>query len=132
MTAALRIALVCAAAAAVAWLGVGLRAARLEASGATVAKAPPGRLAPPRVQRALRDLRAADDHTPHRDPAWLRARLLARTGHRAQAAAILRRLVEEEPENAVYQLELARTARGNEAARARARLRELNPIGTPG
>ena len=132
MTVVVRLGLLCAAVAAIAWLGVGLRAARLEASGAAVADAPAGRLAPARVRQALRDLRAADDHTPHRDPALLRARLLARTGRSPEAVAILRRLVDEEPENALHWVALARAARGPEAERARLRLRELSPVGTPG
>lgn len=130
-----RLGLLLAAAAAVAWLALGLRSASLEASGAAVATGPASGLTPARVSRALDELERADDALPRRDPAVLRARLLERTGRRPQALAILRRLVAEEPENSRYWIAVARTARRADpalAARARARLRELSPIATPG
>jgi hypothetical protein len=134
VTAAARAGLLMAAAAAIAWLAIGLREARLEAAGSAVATGPASGLTPSRVARAERDLRDADRLTPHRDPAAFRARLLARTRRPAQAVRVLESLVREEPENAVYWLALARTARRVDPAlamRARARLRELSPIGTP-
>jgi predicted Zn-dependent protease len=91
-------------------------------------------LTPARVARADKDLRDADRLTPHHDPAAFRARLLARTDRPAQAVRILKSLVREEPDNAIYWLALERAAaRVNPrlAARARARVRELSPIGGP-
>ena len=135
MIALARAGLVLAAAAAMAWLAMGLRETRLEAAGSAVATGPQSGLTPPRVARAQRDLRDADRLTPHHDPAAFRARLLVRTGRPAQAVRVLQSLVREEPENANYWLALARAAQRVDpplAARARARLRALSPIGTPG
>lgn len=130
-----RAGLLVAAAAAIAWLGIGLREARLEANGSAVATGPASGLTPARVTRAERDLRDADRLTPHHDPAAFRARLLARTGRPAEAVRVLQSLVREEPENASYWLALAGAARRVNpplAARARAKVRELSPVGTPG
>jgi predicted Zn-dependent protease len=134
MTMVARAALLAAAVAAIAWLAIGLREARLEAFGSAVAIGPTTGLTPARVARAEKDLRDADRLTPHHDPAAFRARLLARTGRRARAVRILESLVRDEPNNAIYWLALERAAaRVNPrlAARARARVRELSPIGAP-
>jgi hypothetical protein len=130
-----RAGLVLAAAGVIAWLAIGLREARLEASGSAVATGPASGLTPARVARADRDLRDADRLTPHQDPAAFRARLLFRTGHPAQAVRIFQSLVRAQPENANYWLALAIAARRVDpplAARARAKVRELSPVGTPG
>jgi hypothetical protein len=135
VSAVVRGGLVAAAVAAIAWLGIGLREARLEAAGSAVAIGPTTGLTPARVARADHDLREADRLTPHHDPAVFRARLLARTGRPAQAVRILESLVREEPDNAIYWLALERAASRVDpraAARARARVRELSPIGGPG
>lgn len=131
----LRAGLVLAAAAVVVWLGIGLREARLEGAGTAVATGPDSGLTASRVARAERDLRDADRLTPHHDPAALRARLLLRTGRPEAATRILRSLVREEPENATYWLALAAAARRADpalAARARARVLQLSPVGVPG
>jgi hypothetical protein len=130
-----RAGLLVAAVAAIAWLAIDLHEARLQDAGTAVATGPAKGLTPARVARAERDLRDADGLSAHRDPAALRARLLLRTGHPAQATQILERLVDEEPENAIYWLGLAAAARRVDpplAARARARIKQLSPVGTPG
>ena len=135
MTAVVRGGLLAASVAAIAWLAIGLREARLEAAGSAVATGPATGLTPARVARADHDLRQADRLTPHHDPAAFRARLLLRTGRPAQAVRILESLVREEPDNANYWLALERAAGRVDrrlAARARARVRELSPIGAPG
>jgi hypothetical protein len=135
MSVPVRAGLLAAALAAIAWLAIGLREARLEASGRAVATGPASGLTAARVADADRDLRDADGLTPHHDPVALRARLLLRTGHPARAVALLRSLVREEPENADYWLALAVAARRVDpglSARARTRVRALSPVGTPG
>jgi Tetratricopeptide repeat len=134
MTAVARAGLLAAAVAAIAWLAIGLREARLEAAGSAVAIGPTTGLTPARVARADDDLRKADRLTPHHDPAAFRARLLARTGRPAQAVRILKSLVHDEPDNASYWFALERAASRMDprlAARARARVRELSPLGGP-
>ena len=126
-----RIGLVAAAAAAIAWLAIGVRAAHLAAEGHAVAAAP-GRaaLAPSVVSRAERELRDAERLVDDRDAAADRASLLARAGRPAAATALARRLTREEPDNVGYWLLLARVARRADPALARvaaARALELRP-----
>lgn len=133
MSAAVRAGLVAAALCAIAWMAVGLREAGLFESGSAVAVGPERGLRPTRVAVANGDLRDAADLLGHRDPTAFRARLLARTGHPAQAVRLLERLVGDEPDNVTYWALLARTASGLDpslAARARARLHQLDPRGT--
>ena len=135
MTVAARAALAAAALAAVAWLAIGLREARLAESGSAVAVGPARGLTPARTAQALRDLRDAARLTGHRDPDAFRARLLLRTGHPRQAIRILEGLVRDEPDNAPYWLAQAVASRGFDparSARARERVVALDPVGASG
>jgi predicted Zn-dependent protease len=131
---AARVALAAAALAVVAWLAVGLRAARLASDGADVARGAaqvsPGR----RTSQALHRLRDAASRTPDKDPDDDRAWLLHRLGRDAAAIEVLVRLTRAQPDNAEYWADLARVSartRPAVARAARARLRTLVPLVAP-
>jgi predicted Zn-dependent protease len=130
---AARAVLALAAICAVAWLGLSFRNDRLVESAEEVSANP----APPpgEVDHALADLDRAETLSFDRGTiAGLRAALHVREGRLDRAAAVAEALVREEPENADGWALLAAFARETDPARsaeARAKLRELDPVGEP-
>jgi Flp pilus assembly protein TadD len=116
-----RAAVVLVAVAAIVFLGAGLTAARAEDDLFDAGFHSPGAAAAKRLEKT------AGRATPGVRRLLLLGRVEQRAGDEAGAAALAREAIRREPENAEAWLLLSRTARGDEARRAAARLRQLVP-----
>ena len=123
-----RIAVVAVAVAALAWLGVMERDARLQADGIAAA----GRLhVPGSLSRAEDDLRAARFLNPDAAPDFARAVLYQGAGRPRQAYALLERMVRREPDDLAAWGLLYTVTREREpdvARQALAAQRRLDPV----
>jgi len=124
-----RVGVVLVALAALGWLGMSERAARLEARGVAAAERlrEPGAFA-----RAERDLRVAARHNPDTSPELARAVLYAGAGRTGPAVALLASVARREPDNRAAWAALAALTRESDPAaarRARAALARLDPLG---
>jgi Flp pilus assembly protein TadD len=124
MSVAVRAGLVVVAVAAIVWLGLGLRASRLEARGIALATANPSPATVAASQRALIDAEANNADTR---PLVLQGELFIFAGQPRRAIPPLHEVVRREPENfeAWRLLANAATAAGNQALAAHARGRAL-------
>jgi predicted Zn-dependent protease len=124
MSVAVRAGLVVVAVAANVWLGLGLRASRLEARGIALATANPSPATVAASQRALIDAEANNADTR---PLVLQGELFIFAGQPRRAIPPLQEVVRREPENfeAWRLLANAATAVGNQALAAHARGRAL-------
>jgi tetratricopeptide (TPR) repeat protein len=116
---------------ALAWLGLGLRNARLEADGARLIGDSPADASLARLAEARDDYRRAEKLSADTGPAVRVAGLANFTGHPREALEQLRDVVRREPENFDAWLLMSSVAADLDsplAARARARARELNPL----
>jgi predicted Zn-dependent protease len=105
------------------WLG----SSRAEERSARVAFS--ANISAPRFAAALRDARAARRLMPDAPARLVEARLLYVSGRRSGAQRLLDRVVRREPENSDAWVLLLNTTRDPERERkARARIRELNPL----
>ncbi|HEV7846572.1 MAG TPA: hypothetical protein VGO83_09970 [Thermoleophilaceae bacterium] len=114
-----------------AWLGLGLRNARLEADGARLIGSSPATAPPQRLAEARDDYRRANKLNVDSGPDIRVAGLANFTGHPREALAVLRGVVRREPENFDAWLLMASVAAKVDrplAARAHARAVELNPL----
>ena len=93
MRAAARIGLVALSAAAVIWLGLGLRASRLEARGIALAKTKPD------IGASLITLKDAEANNADTQPVLLQGELLLFAGQAGRAITQLMEVVRREPEN---------------------------------
>jgi tetratricopeptide (TPR) repeat protein len=128
---AARLALGVLVAAVLVWLGLGLRAARLEAEGAELAGRSPATVSPERLAQARDAYRRARELNPDSAPELREAGLANFSGRPQEALQLLRDVVRREPENFDAWLVMASVAAETDpelAARARARARELNPL----
>ena len=123
-----RVLLGAAAVAAMVAFAVWLDSARAEQRAAQVAFAAPAELRA-RAAGALRDADDSKRLTPDTYANLLRWRVLYFSGRRARAERVLDEVVRREPDNASGWIALANsTEDAARARRARARLRELNPL----
>jgi hypothetical protein len=128
---AARLALGVLVAAVLVWLGLGLRAARLEAEGAELAGRSPATASAERLAEARDAYRRAREFNPGSGPELREAGLANFSGRPRDALALLRDVVRREPDNFDAWLVMASVAAETDpelAARARARARELNPL----
>ena len=124
-----RLVLVAVALLAGAYLAVQLRATQRLDEGKAIAFASPSP-SPADARRAQSALDDAEALSSDATPDIYRAIVLGRAGQRARAAAVLEDVVRREPENVEAWGWLEAATRGRDpalAARARARLKELNP-----
>jgi hypothetical protein len=126
-----RVALVAVAALVLAWLGAGLRAVNLEQDGTRVADADTRNLSPEKVRAARDDLRDARWLNADPSPLLAESRLLAGAGRYREAAGLVRRAVDDEPENVdawlvYYVVALASGDRAGQQ-QARREVKALNP-----
>ena len=128
---AARLALGVVVVAVVVWLGLGLRAARLEAEGAELTGRSPATLSPARLAEARDAYRRAREFNADSGPELREAGLANFGGRPREALELLRDIVRREPENFDAWLVMASVAGDSDpelAARARGRARELNPL----
>jgi predicted Zn-dependent protease len=121
VTLAVRIGLVAVAAAAVAWLGLGLRASRLEARGIALAKAKPD------LSASLKTLKDAEANNADSQPVLLQGELLLFAGQPGRAITPLMEVVRREPDNfeAWRLLAQAAASTGNRVLQASAQRRAV-------
>lgn len=113
------------------WLGLGLRAARLEAEGADLTGPTPAATPPAQLAEARDAYRRAREFNADSAPELREAGLANFAGRRRTAMELLREVTRREPENADAWILLAGIARGLDpalAARATERGRALNPL----
>jgi cytochrome c-type biogenesis protein CcmH/NrfG len=127
-----RFALVAVALVAVAWLGLSLRATRLEADGQELVQAGQRQpLGPAEVSEGLDILRRAQRFNEDSAPRLAEAALLAGAGRHDEAIAAAERVVEDEPDNlegwVVLYLGGAATENRSLATRALRAISRLNP-----
>jgi hypothetical protein len=127
-----RLALVAVALVAVAWLGLSLRAARLEAEGRELVEAGQRQpLAPAEVREGLDILRRSQRFNEDAVPRLSEAALLAGAGRHDEAIAAAERVVADEPDNlegwVVLYLGAAATDNQSLATRALRAISRLNP-----
>jgi cytochrome c-type biogenesis protein CcmH/NrfG len=127
-----RFALVAIALVAVAWLGLSLRATRLEAEGRELVKAGQRQpLAPSEVSDGLNRLRRSRRFNEDNSPRLAEAALLAGAGRHEDAIAVAERVVDDEPDNlegwVVLYLGGAVTKDKPLATRAMRAINRLNP-----
>ena len=126
-----RIALGLLVVAVVAWLALGLRSATLEADAAGLVGSSPATASPERLAEARDAYLRAAERNPDTGPEVRAAGIANFTGKPRDGLAILRGVVDREPENFDAWLLIASAAEGIDpslAARARARARALNPL----
>jgi hypothetical protein len=126
----LRSVLVAVALLALAWLGVGLRASRLEAQGREVVeRAQRGELSRAEVSDGLDTLRRATRFNADQEPRIAEVALLTEAGRNDEATAIARRITQDEPDNidAWVVLYLGAVLTGDDTRRERA-LRALDGL----
>jgi predicted Zn-dependent protease len=118
-----RAGLVAVAIAAVVWLGLGLRASRLEARGIALATATPN---PSTVAASLKALKDAEANNADTQPLLLQGELFIFAGEAKRAIAPLSAVIRGEPQNfeAWRLLDQAAGASGNKALQARAQRQE--------
>lgn len=129
-----RVLLAVAAVAAAIWLGIGLNSALLQRSAERTGFRAPETLTPAQIAHSVDRFESARKHSPDTQPAVNEAALLARVGRERRAVAILRDVVDKEPDNLTAWVVLSNAAAQREpalAARAADRARELNPPGVP-
>lgn len=127
-----RIALAVVSVLALAVLGFWLRASTLESRAYEVSLNAFQVTKPGPLAQARSDYRRAERHNPDTRPLLLRGDLLFKGQRYREAAAVLRQLVREEPQNVDGWALLAASSEPFDRAaadRARARLRALNPLG---
>ena len=115
----------------VAWLAVGLRNARLEADAAGLLGSSPATASPERLAEARDVYLRSAELTPDTGPEVRAAGIANFTGRPREALEILRGVVAREPDNFDAWLLIESAAAGIDpglAARARARVRSLNPL----
>lgn len=123
-----------AAVAAAIWIGFGLNSVLLERSAARAGFTSSESLTPAKTAHVIDLLERARAHNPDSRPTVDEAALLARVGRKRTAVALLRDVVDKEPDNFTAWRSLAEVAAGVDpalAARAGARARELNPPVAP-
>lgn len=128
---AARIALGVLVLAVLAWLVIGLRNARLENEAADALGSSPDTAPPARLAEARDAYRRAAELNPDTGPEVREAGIANFRGRPREALAVLRRVVDREPENFDAWLLIASAADDVDpalAARARERARELNPL----
>ena len=117
--------------AAIAWIGVWLHSARLEARAIELATPVAGRAPTPAQLAEAQDLLVrAREHNADTRPIVLEAQLAAFSGRPAAAIPLLQEVVRREPDNVLAWRLLAQLARGRDlrlAALAERRLREISP-----
>jgi hypothetical protein len=121
--------LVAAALLVIGWLALSLRALDLEAEGkATLKRANRAPIPLAEVREAQDALQRARRFNADQRPLLVEASLLAAVGRRAEAAALVQRVIEQEPENdQAWFMAYVTAADRERAAQARRRVRELNP-----
>ena len=128
---AVRVAIGVLAAVALAWLVLGLRAARLESEAADLVGRSPADAPQDRLERARDAYRRARSFNADAAPEVREAGLLNFDGRRREALELLRDVVRSEPENPDAWILIAGVAAELDpplAERARRRARELNPF----
>jgi hypothetical protein len=128
---AVRVALGVLAVAALAWLALGLRAARLESEAADLAGPSPAAAPRDRLERALDAYRRARSFNADTAPEVREAGLLNFHRRRREALELLRDVVQREPENWDAWTLISGVAAEVDPAlaeRARRRASELNPL----
>ena len=111
--------------------GLWIHSVRLEKSGNSIAERPPARLSARDVARAARLFERSRAHNPDGRPIEREAGLLIRTGHDRRGVALLRPLVNREPDDVTAWVLIAVGARTGDralAAQAVTRARALNPL----
>jgi hypothetical protein len=117
---------------AIAWLALGLRASRLEAQGRDlVERAQGSKPSPAEVAEGLDVLRRARRFNADQEPRIAEVALLTEAGRNAEATALARRIIHDEPDNidGWVVLYLGAVLAGDDARRDRAlrALDDLNP-----
>jgi predicted Zn-dependent protease len=126
-----RIALTVLVVAVLAWVAIGLRNARLEADAAGLVGSSPATASPERLAEARDAYMRATELSADTGPEVRAAGIANFTGKPREALAILRGVVDREPDNFDAWLLIASAADKLDralAARARARARSLNPL----
>lgn len=129
-----RVLLAVAAVAAAIWLGIGLNSSLLQRSAERTGFRSPETLTPAQITHATDRFESARENNPDTQPAVNEAALLARVGQERRAVAILRDVVDKEPDNLTAWVILSSAAARREpalAARAAERARRLNPPAAP-
>jgi hypothetical protein len=111
-----------------AWLALGLRADVLESEGErALARATIGPVPPEDVVEARHSLARARRFNPDQEPRIIESRLLIRVGRTKEGGIVARRVIAEEPENALgWYLAFVSSSPGIRQA-ALQRVGELNP-----